>query len=244
MSELSRAQVDRLGERLRAGDSISSEDRVLLDEYRRSLASYSHTVTQRLQHLLDLPITERPGKTTPSIIAKLKRQPTALSRMQDMAGGRVVVGDLRSQDSAISEVRENFQKARFVDRRESPMVGYHAAHFVIREDAQSYELQIRTEAQQRWAQLSEKLADLVGFGIKYGDGPEELEAHLISSGRIIYLIEKIKQGYEEMLELDHDALLESELDRNEMLAEIAEADEELEFQFTELERIIAHLERQ
>lgn len=58
------------------------------------------------------------------------------------------------------------------------------------------------------------------------------------------MIEKIKRGFEEMLALDHDALLESQLDRNEMLAEIAEEDEELEYQFTELEQIIAQLERQ
>ncbi len=244
MSELSRAQVDRLGERLRVGDSISSDDRILLDRYRRSLGSFSNAVTQRLQQLLQLPITERPGKTTQSIIAKLKRQTMPLSRMQDVAGGRVVVTDLDTQDSAINKVREAFPDARFIDRRESPIVGYHAAHFVIRENAQSYELQIRTQAQQRWAQLSEKFADLVGFEIKYGGGPEELEAQLTWSGRVIYLIERLKRGYQGFLQLDDDGILDTEFGRNEALAQIAEEDLELEERFIELEQIIQRLERQ
>ncbi len=247
MTELSRSQIDRLGERLREGNGISAEDRIRLDEYRRSLTAFSHTITERLQHLLDRPITERPGKTTPSIIAKLKRQQIALSRMQDMAGGRIVVADLLAQDGAIRKVLETFPEARLVDRREKPIVGYHAVHFVIRQQAQSYELQIRTEAQQRWAQLSEKFADLVGFEIKYGDGPEELQDRLISSGRIIYLIENIKKNYHSWLQLDEASPegvdYADDFGRDKILAEIAEADCELELEFSELEAIIQHLQR-
>jgi hypothetical protein len=235
-----------LGERLRAADTILPDDRILLDHYRRSLASFSHAVTGRLQQLLKLPITERPGKTTPSILAKLKRQSTALSRMQDVAGGRVVVADLTAQDNAVKKVREAFPDARFVDRRVSPIIGYHAAHFVIREHSQSYELQIRTEAQQRWAQLSEKFADLVGFEIKYGGGPETLRNILILSGRLIYLNEWSRALSRELLRRDEIAPLESgayTIDRNQILHSIADADAELEGSFSSLENTIELLKQ-
>lgn len=156
-----------------------------------------------------------------------------------MAGGRVVVEDLSAQDIAIGKVLGAFPNARLVDRRESPIVGYHAAHFVIRENARSFELQIRTEAQQRWAQLSEKFADLVGFQIKYGGGPEELARRLTSSGRIIYLTEKIKQNYRELLAVTPDH--EREFGRDQILAEIAASDTELEEEFSELDDIIRQL---
>jgi ppGpp synthetase/RelA/SpoT-type nucleotidyltranferase len=247
MSELTRTLIDRLGERLRADNSITADDRILLDEYRRSLASFSNTITTRLQRLLDRPITERPGKTTPSIIAKLKRQPIALSRMQDVAGGRVVVDDLPSQDTASATVLEAFPEARLVDRRKSPIVGYHAVHFVIREGPRSYELQIRTEAQQRWAQLSEKFADLLGFEIKYGGGPEAFSRQLTATGGMIYSIERLKKSLSQLLELDEKVKTlpnyQSQIDREKIAADVAAADVNLQGGFSGLERVIELLKK-
>ena len=38
----------------------------------------------------------------------------------------------------------------------------------------AYEVQIRTEIQHAWAQLSERLADSYGFELKYGGGPSDI----------------------------------------------------------------------
>ncbi|MDP9025389.1 MAG: hypothetical protein M3N13_08455 [Candidatus Eremiobacteraeota bacterium] len=97
---------------------------------------------------------------------------------------------------------------------------------------------------QRWAQLSEKFADLAGFEIKYGEGPEDLEARLISSGRIIYLIEQLKRLYHGILQSANPVAHDPEFGRIEMLAKIEQADVELEAQFSELKLIIQHLERE
>lgn len=142
-----------------------------------------------------------------------------------------------------------FPESRLIDRRDNPVVGYHAVHVVIRDQAQSYELQIRTEAQQRWAQLSEKIADLVGFGIKYGDGPTELTKMLTSSGRLIYLREVSKRQRETIIDLDRQLLeLDSqhipEQSAEELRAEIAAENVALEEDFNAFKRLIDGLEEQ
>jgi ppGpp synthetase/RelA/SpoT-type nucleotidyltranferase len=244
---LSRSTVDRLGDRLRDSDRITTEDRVLLDTYRRSLRSFSKNITERLQSILSYAITERPGKTTPSIIAKLKRQPISLSRMQDIAGGRVVVPNIAKQDEAVKKVTAVFPDARVVDRRVNPMVGYHAVHVIVRTRSQSYELQVRTTAQQRWAQLSEKIADLVGFEIKYGGGSGDLRRLLELTGKIIYLSESVDEHIRKIVATE-DAIAKYQADyvktypperiREERASNQADLEEELQ----RLEYVIQILE--
>jgi hypothetical protein len=51
------------------------------------------------------------------------------------------------------------------------MHGYAAVHVVVFPDDAPIEIQIRTAWQHEWAELFEKLADLVGRGIRYGESP-------------------------------------------------------------------------
>ncbi|MEK7747451.1 MAG: hypothetical protein AAB300_00005, partial [Nitrospirota bacterium] len=82
MSNISKSQVDRLGERLRT-EALSDDDLRALDDYRRSLNDTYNTVVSTIQERLGLLPSGRPGKSTPSIIAKLKRIPTMqLSKIQ------------------------------------------------------------------------------------------------------------------------------------------------------------------
>lgn len=247
VEEISRTQIDRLGERLRDSESVTDHDRILLDRVRRSLTSFSRQVTEDIARVTGYPITERPGKTTLSIVAKLKHQKTALSRMQDIAGGRIVVPDLVSQDAAAARVADAFTNFRLVDRRENPVIGYHALHVVIRKDGKSYELQIRTDAQQRWAQLSEKIADLVGFEIKYGGGDENLRELLENSGKIVYLSEFIMHQVEIIAHAENEIATHQPgyekkwpIERVTQTIESNKAD--LEEELRRLQRIIEHFE--
>src|SRR5712692_7902197 len=92
-SNLSKNQIDRLGDRLRKGD-ISDDDLRLLDSYRRSFSDAYENVVGQIRHQLGLEPTGREEKTTTSIIEKLRRQSIRLSQMQDIAGCRIVVTDL------------------------------------------------------------------------------------------------------------------------------------------------------
>jgi putative GTP pyrophosphokinase len=73
----SNAQVDRLGERLKTGN-LEDADLTLLDDYRRSFGPAYEGVVDTLRRLGVKP-TGRPAKSTPSLVAKMKRETIRLS---------------------------------------------------------------------------------------------------------------------------------------------------------------------
>jgi len=103
---------------------------------------------------------------------KLHRESIRLTQVQDIAGCRVVVADIREQDGVVALLREVVPAASIVDRRENPSHGYRAVHLIVRISGALVDVQVRTSAQHLWAELSEKLSDVVDPGIKYGGGIE------------------------------------------------------------------------
>lgn len=104
-----------------------------------------------------------------------------LKSIQDLAGMRVVGSfDRRGQDALVRDVVALFSDAprapKVVDRRANPVNGYRAVHVVVFPEAVPVEIQVRAELQHEWAELFEKLADLVGRNIRYGEPP----AHWLS----------------------------------------------------------------
>ena len=83
-SDLTKSQVDRLGDRLSTGD-ISDDDLRLLDDYRRSFTDAYEDIVWLIVHELKLEPTGRRAKTNASIIDKLRRESIRLSQMQDIA---------------------------------------------------------------------------------------------------------------------------------------------------------------
>lgn len=71
-----------------------------------------------------------------------------------------------------------FPQSSVVDRREAPNHGYRAVQVIVRQFGMPVEVQIRTELEHSWAQLSEKLSDVVNPSVKYGGGPELLRSTL------------------------------------------------------------------
>src|SRR6266704_1936073 len=65
-----------------------------------------------------------------------------LTQIQDIAGCRIVTPDI-------------------IDRRDTPSHGYRAVHVIVRHSGKLVEIQVRTALQHLWAELSEKLADLI-----------------------------------------------------------------------------------
>lgn len=50
---------------------------------------------------------------------------------------------------------------------------------IVRTDAGHFvEIQVRTELQQQWAEMSEKVSDLLGLEVKYGGGPSAVRRNL------------------------------------------------------------------
>jgi putative GTP pyrophosphokinase len=176
-SELTKSQVDRLGDRLRKGN-ISEDDLRLLDSYRRSFGDVYESVVGKIRDQLSFEPTGRPAKSTTSIIEKLQRESIRLSQMQDIAGCRIVVSGLASQDAVTEQLASIFDRVDFDDRRKRPSHGYRAVHAVANQSGKLVEIQARTSLQHTWAEMSEKLSDEFDGSIKYGGGSKEIASYL------------------------------------------------------------------
>ena len=169
------AELDRLGDRLRL--EVTPEDLTALDSYRRSFRSAYDAVVDRIRNELSLEVSGRPAKSTAAIVDKLRRSTMRLTQMQDIAGCRTVVSNVAHQSRLVGRLESMFDLA-IIDRRARPSNGYRAVHAIVRDTGLPVEIQVRTDLQHAWAELSEKLADNFGIELKYGGGPPEVRKTL------------------------------------------------------------------
>ncbi len=177
--------IVKLGERV-AKSGGTSKDLEQLEAFCQTFAPAYQYIFDESKKLGYSP-TGRFPKTILSIRRKIVRERTRLTRMQDIAGIRIVVNTIADQDAAIERLRA-IAESQVTDRRISPKHGYRAVHIVFSVNGVAVETQVRTALQQQWAELSEKFADEFPE-IKYGGGPEVPQALLNVSSRVISLIE-------------------------------------------------------
>ncbi|HZH32365.1 MAG TPA: hypothetical protein VEY11_16490 [Pyrinomonadaceae bacterium] len=202
--ELTKSQIDRLGDRLKKGN-ITEADLRLLDAYRRSFTPAYEIVVGTIRQDLALEPTGRPAKSTTSISDKLRRESMRLTQIQDVAGCRLTVTDIAEQDSVVQSLASLFEKTAIVDRRERPSHGYRAVHVIVNSLDKMIEIQVRTSLQHLWAELSEKLSDIVDPAIKYGGGSETMRSLLAKTSTMVITIER-----HEMAVADFKVLLSSQ----------------------------------
>ncbi|HEY4328237.1 MAG TPA: hypothetical protein VGN88_00775 [Phycisphaerae bacterium] len=196
MGQLSKSQIDKLGERLR-GNAPQSADVRQLEEFRRSFVPAFSEVTLILRsHGIEF--LERAAKSTPSIIAKLKRGSMKLSRIQDIAGCRILVKNRNDQDWTVELLRAAFPTAIVKDRREKPNHGYRAVHVIPLVAGKYVEIQIRTRLQHLWAAVSEKAFDVIDPEIKYGGGPQALKYFFAKSSDEVAEFEVMESEHSRM----------------------------------------------
>lgn len=186
----------------RAGDTLISESSELseidtagdiLSNWRSAHSFPLHTFAIRLKKLaaqvdIDTLVVRR-LKRTPSILKKLKRDQTSkmkMSRMQDVAGTRAVLGDIKK----VEELLELYRKSRgtkhklhkFKDYIKEPKSdGYRSVHLVYRYysdknaeyDGLSVEIQIRTKLQHFWATAVETVDHFTRQAIKSNEGEKD-----------------------------------------------------------------------
>jgi ppGpp synthetase/RelA/SpoT-type nucleotidyltranferase len=167
------SQLNKLGERLRKGHANDDDIRALND-FRESFRPAFERVVGELESL-GLAVGGRAAKTMGSIVAKLAREKTRLSTMQDIAGCRVEVANRIEQDSVVEQIVQLFPNSKIDNRRARPSHHYRAMHVIVEVDGFPVEVQIRTTLQNKWAQLAEALADRFLPEIKYGGGPPEVQ---------------------------------------------------------------------
>jgi ppGpp synthetase/RelA/SpoT-type nucleotidyltranferase len=191
MANPSKTQIDRLGDRLKKG-APSDDDLRLLDDYRRSFRDAFDIVIKQIEQTLKLHPTGRPAKSIPSIIQKLQRESIRLSQIQDIAGCRIVVADILKQDKAVDSIRSLFPSISVVDRREKSSHGYRAVHLMAQIEEKLVEIQVRTELQHLWSELSERCSDVFDPGLKYGTGEERALKLLQETSDSVARIEMIE----------------------------------------------------
>lgn len=176
---MSKAALDRLGERLARHGRITEDD---AEVFAAVADAYQDALEQVEQYLADLGYAASTRvKTTGVLIEKLRRESCRLSQVQDLAGARIVLGDRRQQDEAVDRIKRTFdpicsKPCKVKDRRVEPSHGYRAVHVIVFIDGIPVEIQVRTELQDVWAQILERLADQWGRGIRYGEQPENPDA--------------------------------------------------------------------
>ena len=190
-TELSKTQVDRLGDRLRKGN-ITEADLRLLDQYRRSFTEAYEVVVEAVRNELSLEPTGRPAKSTTSISDKLRRESIRLSQIQDIAGCRLIVSDIAAQESVVQSLTTLFEHTTISDRRAKPSHGYRAVHVIVNSRGKLIEIQVRTTLQHIWAELSEKFSDVIDPAIKYGGGHSVLQQELIELSALVARVEALE----------------------------------------------------
>jgi ppGpp synthetase/RelA/SpoT-type nucleotidyltranferase len=173
---LSISQIDKLGRRLAEREPVHDDDRRLLQQLLVDYNGPMESVQDLLLEMLAIESTAR-LKTEKTIIEKLRRFGTRLSKMQDLAGVRLAMPmTLDAQDGLVTAICGLFDAARVEDRRAAPSAGYRAVHVIVIVDDCPAEIQVRTLWQHAWADLMERLADAVGRGIRYGGLPVDPSA--------------------------------------------------------------------
>lgn len=183
---LSGRQLNKLGDRLASADSLTDDDYSLLAQVAEDYQAVLDKVEEKLQGL-GYQATTR-VKTTGTLVDKLRRSPhLRLKAVHDVAGARIVIdGGRWEQDQVVNNIVQRFEKCpkppECVDRRKSPSHGYRACHIVVYEDGVPVEIQVRTKLQDKWAQITEKLGDAWGRGIRYGLGPDQPDRLVVLPG--------------------------------------------------------------
>lgn len=82
---------------------------------------------------------------------------------------------------------------RIRDRRDEPAEsGYRAVHVIVVRDGRMIEIQLRDPQEHEWAVVVERTGARLGFGLKEGEGPDDLREYFRLASRGMYM-ERISQ---------------------------------------------------
>lgn len=185
MPSLSRSRIDKAGSQLRRLDldSPSAADLEavgIADDFRRNHREPLEEVCQLLASMAPefdsgLEIAQR-LKQLDSLVAKLVRETTRLSQMEDIGGCRVVLSETALVYEMESSLKERLDIRSDDDYIASPKrdTGYRARHLVALQNGFRIEIQLRTTLQNEWADLVEACTVPGIADIKHGEGPVQV----------------------------------------------------------------------
>ena len=200
--EISQKQINKIGKKFR--DSIYDEnDYIFLEDFKKSydqlLIDKTSNISEIINKELNNFVLVGRLKRTNSIIRKLQRKNNYgmdLTRMSDIAGLRLIVNNMEDQNLVINIIKSQLSIEKIYDYRDSDQ-NYRSVHLVSKVNDKFIEIQIRTVAQQTWADESE------GFGehAKQGFYSEQVGEYLKILSNVVH---KIDNGFDHNKEIiDH-----------------------------------------
>ncbi len=193
IKKFSKKEVNRAGEILKENDpnhpDIVWAESVLTNW--RSIHSYpintfQATLREKLKHIDEKAFVAQRLKRSQSIILKLQRtESMQLSRMQDIAGLRAILSNIKK----VRELETNYRNSHFnhelvnqkdyiTEPKESGYRGIHLVYKYMNDHVPDYnglriELQIRTKLQHIWATSVETVGTFLDHSLKSSEGPRE-----------------------------------------------------------------------
>lgn len=200
MATLTENEIDALGRRL-AVAGLNELNEADYQAFRTGFAGALAEVTDALIRCTGSALAGRRTevgsriKAIDSVVSKLQRKETPLSTMQDIAGCRLTVPTMDDLRTATDWLHEQLAIQRTKDyTRKGQKGGYRAVHLIVlTESGRFAEIQIRTEVQHAWANLSEKLAYGIDRLIKAGGGPPDVRRRLLALSQQGWLVDSLME---------------------------------------------------
>jgi ppGpp synthetase/RelA/SpoT-type nucleotidyltranferase len=225
----SKSRVDKAGDAVRASQA-TPQDLAIIDSWReahRHVLNTFQAILRTRTRSSKIVVAQR-HKRKRTIFGKLQRYKTmSLSRMDDVAGCRLIFPDIRS----MHRFRATLHKANFKHRirndadkwdyiKKPKLTGYRGIHDVYEYDANSehgkpykgllIELQYRTAAQHAWATCVEVVGLITESQPKFQEGDKRFEKILAIASEMI--ARAIENSYSCFPELSDHELIQSFFD--------------------------------
>lgn len=130
-------------------------------------------VTQRLKRL-------------DTLIDKLEREQGHVTQMHDIGGVRALLPSIDHVYAVSRRLRKTWTIIRVRDYIAEPKSsGYRALHLIVKRMSYPIEVQLRTEAQDAWANLVENYGRETGIGLKFGAGDADTQERFVAIADVL-----------------------------------------------------------
>lgn len=138
-------------------------------------------------------------KRLPTIIDKLAREQGRVTQMHDIGGVRAILPSLRHIYAVRRRLLKSWTIIRVRDYIEEPKSsGYRALHVIVQRRGYPIEVQLRTIAQDVWANIIEEQSRESGVGLKFGAGDADVHVMLIRLSDTLARLDKGEISGEEL----------------------------------------------